>query len=124
LSSWLLGCMSAIIVAALVLAVSTHAVMSIAAAAVIGFACGPIFPWLISLTPKRLGAAHGTNAIGVQIASASIGLTLLPTIVGVIGDELGVGAISWALTAIAALLLAGYRLLERASRTESTSRRS
>jgi fucose permease len=113
LTHWLVGCMTAILLAVVMLAVSSNAMASIAAAAVIGFACGPIFPWLISLTPQRLGAAHSANAIGVQIASASIGLTLIPSTIGVIGDSFGVNTIPFALTAIAALLITGYWLLEK-----------
>lgn len=121
LSAWLFGCMSAICLATLALALSEHAIVSIASAAVIGFACGPIFPWLISLTPQRLGAAHGTNAIGVQIASAAIGLTLLPTTIGVVGDELGVSTIPLGLVAIATLLIVGYALLERVPPSQRAS---
>ncbi len=121
LSRWLFGCMSALVVATIALALSEQAFVSIAAAAVIGFACGPIFPWLISLTPARLGAAHGTNAIGIQIASAAIGLTLLPALVGVIGAESGVNTIPLALTGIALLLVSGYGLLERLSSSRPSS---
>lgn len=119
LPRWLIGCMTAILLATVTLSASSRPAMSIAAAAVIGFACGPIFPWLISLTPQRLGVAHGANAIGVQIASASIGLTLIPTTVGIIGDEIGVNAIPLALLAIALLLMLAYASLEKASKRQA-----
>jgi fucose permease len=85
----------------------------LAASAVIGFACGPIFPWLIAATPQRLGARHGANAIGVQIASAAIGLTLAPTLIGVLGERYGLNAIPWGLMVLAALLLIAFAALER-----------
>ena len=113
---WLVACMSVCLLAALGFSFVSHSVAGIAASAVIGFACGPIFPWLIAETPQRLGARHGANAIGVQIASAAIGLTLAPTLIGVLGDRYGVTAIPWGLTVLAALLLIAFGALERSRR--------
>jgi len=110
---WLMACMGVCLVAALALSFVSHPVTGIAASAVIGFACGPIFPWLIAATPERLGVRHGANAIGVQIASAAIGLTLAPTLIGVLGDQQGVIAIPWGLAALAASLLLAFGALER-----------
>ena len=110
---WLAGCMSVALLATLGLSFISQSATGLAASALIGFACGPIFPWMIAATPQRLGARHGANAIGVQIASAAIGLTLAPTLVGVAGDRYGVHAISWGLTVLAALLLIAFGALER-----------
>jgi fucose permease len=110
---WLAACMSVCLLAAVGLSFVSYSVAGIATSAVIGFACGPIFPWLIAATPQRLGARHGANAIGVQIASAAIGLTLAPTLIGVLGDHEGVTAIPWGLAVLAALLLLAFGALER-----------
>jgi fucose permease len=114
---WLAACMSVCLVAAVGLSFVSHPVAGMAASGVIGFACGPIFPWLIAATPQRLGARHGANAIGVQIASAAIGLTLAPTLIGVLGAHYGVTAIPWGLAALAALLLLTFGALERYPRS-------
>jgi len=116
LARWLFGCMSAILVATIALGMTSNQFLSIAAAALIGFACGPIFPWLISQTPQRLGIEHGANAIGVQISSAAIGLTLAPTLIGIVGDNQGLQMIPWALLTLAALLMGSFFALERISR--------
>jgi fucose permease len=108
--------MSVCLLAAVGFNLVSHSVAGIAASAVIGFACGPIFPWLIAETPQRLGARHGANAIGVQIASAAIGLTLAPTLIGMLGERYGVTAIPWGLTLLAALLLVAFAALERSPR--------
>jgi fucose permease len=113
LSRWLVGCLTAILIGTIALSASSQAGVAIAAGAVIGFACGPVFPWLISLTPARLGAAHAANAIGVQIASASIGLTLLPTTVGIVGTSFGVDSMPVAITGIAILLIVAYFMLQK-----------
>lgn len=112
LSRWLFGAMIVVGLATIALHVGTHASTSIVAGGLIGFACGPIFPWLISETPRRLGAAHGANAIGVQIASAAIGLTLAPTLIGIAADRFGANAIPLGLIVLAALLLAAFFVLE------------
>ncbi len=114
---WLAACMTICLLAAVGLGFVSHSVAGIAASAVIGFACGPIFPWLIAATPQRLGARHGANAIGVQIASAAIGLSLAPTLVGVLGDHYGVTAIPWGLAVLAVLLLLAFGALERCPKT-------
>jgi len=119
LSRALIMSMSAILVATIVLTAIDHPFVSMAAGALIGFACGPIFPWLIAETPQRLGSEHGANAIGVQIASAAIGLTLAPTLIGAVGDSFGVNAIPRGLIAIAALLLVAFVALDRISRARA-----
>jgi fucose permease len=113
IARWLAACMSVCLLAAVGLSFVSHSVAGIVTSAVIGFACGPIFPWLIAQTPQRLGARHGANAIGVQIASAAIGLTLAPTLIGVLGDHQGVTAIPWGLAVLAGLLLLAFGALER-----------
>jgi fucose permease len=57
--------------------------------ALIGFSLAPLFPLLISHTPRRLGAAHAPNAIGFQVAAAGLGLSLLPGLAGVLAESLG-----------------------------------
>jgi fucose permease len=113
IARWLVGCMSICLLTAAGFSFVSHPLAGIAASAVIGFACGPIFPWLIAETPQRLGARHGANAIGVQIASAAIGLTLAPTLIGVLGERYGVTAIPWGLAVLAAMLLLAFGALER-----------
>jgi len=84
-----------------------------------GLACGPIFPTLVAVTPARLGAEHAANAVGFQIASAALGLSLVPWAVGVAASAFGIEVIATLLVAMAALLIVVYRLLERESTTSS-----
>jgi fucose permease len=112
LSRWLFVSMSVTLLATATLLLATHPAASIAASGLIGFACGPIFPWLIAETPRRLGARHGANAIGVQIASAALGLTLAPALVGVLAERAGVTAIPYGLIVLALLMLSAFRALE------------
>lgn len=113
LAHWLSACMIVCVTATLALSFSPHAAIAIGAAVLLGFFCGPIFPWLISETPKRLGVSHGANAIGIQIASAAIGLAIAPTMTGIAGDSIGLHAIPWVLFGLAITLLAAFLTLER-----------
>jgi fucose permease len=112
LSRWLFAAIIAVLLATLALASGARE-LSIVSGALIGFACGPIFPWLIAETPQRLGARHGANAIGVQIASAAIGLSLAPSLIGIFADVHGVDVIPWGLATLAALLLIAFAALDR-----------
>ncbi|HLU08360.1 MAG TPA: MFS transporter, partial [Oceanobacillus sp.] len=44
----------------------------------LGFGQAPIFPVLVSETPRYIGAAHSQNAVGFQVAGAGLGVAGLP----------------------------------------------
>jgi len=64
-------------------------VVSFLGLALIGFCLAPLFPSLISVTPGRVGDAHAANAIGFQVASASLGIAIIPGLAGVLAARLG-----------------------------------
>jgi fucose permease len=70
-----------------------------------GFAAGPIFPTLIGATPARLNARHAANAVGLQVGSAAVGQAMLPSALGVLGDQAGLQALSTALVVIAVTVI-------------------
>ena len=61
--------------------------VSFAALLVLGFAMAPIFPLMITATPLRLGSGDANNAIGFQVAAASLGIGLLPGLAGLLADR-------------------------------------
>jgi len=69
------------------------------------------FPSLIATTPERLGEAHTANGVGLQIAAAVLGQSLLPALVGVLAHHLGLEIIGPALCTAAVVLLALYESL-------------
>jgi fucose permease len=109
-------CASGMFVGAALLLSNLNLIVSLGGAAVLGFACGPFFPLLIAATPQRLGAAHTANAVGVQIASAALGLSVIPSVAGVLADKYGLEMIPWTLTVLAVALIGGHRLLVQVSR--------
>jgi fucose permease len=111
--------MLAVTVGAALVWMDAHSSLTVAGILLAGCACGPIFPTLVATTPGRLGEAHAPNAVGFQIAAAALGLSLLPGVVGMAAGVLGVNAIASFLLAMAVLLMAVYRMLERVSMTSS-----
>jgi fucose permease len=79
--------------------------------ALLGVSLAPIFPSLIATTPERLGAEHTAHGVGLQIAAAVLGQSLLPALVGVLARHLGLEIVGPALCIAAAVLFILYELL-------------
>jgi fucose permease len=77
-----------------------------AALALAGVAAGPIFPSLIGVTGSRVGARHLDNTIGLQVAAAAAGQSLLPTSIGIATDALGFVALGSTLVGASVLVFA------------------
>lgn len=65
--------------------------------AVAGFSYAAVFPMLIASTPTRFGASQSAAVIGWQVSAAAIGYALVPGLVGVLAERLGVMSIGLAL---------------------------
>ena len=63
--------------------------LAIIAFVTIGLGCGPIYPCIIHSTPSNFGAEHSGAIIGIQMASAYIGATFMPSLFGLLGRWLG-----------------------------------
>jgi fucose permease len=63
--------------------------LSVAAAALLGFALAPVFPTLISVTPDRVGHYFAPQAVGFQVAAANIGIATLPGLVALVARRAG-----------------------------------
>jgi len=48
----------------------------------VGLGCAPIFPSLLHETPVNFGAKHSQTIMGMQMASAYVGITLMPFLFG------------------------------------------
>ena len=54
----------------------------------IGLGCAPIYPCVIHSTPKHFGAENSQALIGVQMASAYVGILLMPPFYGVLAEHI------------------------------------
>ena len=61
----------------------------------IGLGCAPIFPSLLHETPRNFGETHSESIMGLQMASAYIGITLMPLIFGKLASYIGYSSLIW-----------------------------
>ena len=80
----------------------------------LGLGCAPIFPALLHETPANFGKQNSQALMGIQMASAYIGTTLMPPLFGLIANSFAIGL----LPAFVLLLAGGMFVL-----TEMVSRR-
>lgn len=80
---------------------------------VIGLGCAPIYPCIIHATPDRFGRNHSQAVIGIQMACAYVGTTLMPPLFGVLSSVLGIGLFAWYLLFFTLLMLIVSERLNR-----------
>jgi len=76
----------------------------------LGFALAPIFPALMSETPRRVGTDVAAHAVGFQVSAATMGVAALPSAAGFLAERFGLGVIGPQLllyTVVLALLHGG-----------------
>ena len=64
---------------------------ALAGLVLIGLGCAPIYPSIIHSTPEHFGASRSQAMIGLEMASAYTGTTLMPPLFGLIANHIGVG---------------------------------
>ena len=81
--------------------------------ALIGFGCAPIYPCVIHSTPTHFGEENSQAVIGVQMASAYVGTTLMPPLFGVIANTISISLLPVYLLIILAGMFFMYEKLLR-----------
>lgn len=72
-----------------------------------GLGCAPIYPSLIHATPERFGPERSQAVIGVEMACAYMGTSLMPPLFGALSARLGMGLFPlFLLTLLAVMALA------------------
>lgn len=66
----------------------------------VGLGCAPIFPCLLHETPNRFGKSKSQAMMGIQMASAYVGTTLMPPLFGLIAQYINIGWFPFFLFAI------------------------
>ena len=88
-------------------------VLSVAGIALIGLGCAPIFPCMIHATPDFFGEARSQAIIGLQMAGAYIGTSLMPPAFGIIARNVSVSLLPLYLTAMLAVTIGSFYALNR-----------
>lgn len=89
---------------------------NVVAVAVVGFAIAPIFPALVSGTSRRVGEHFAANTIGLQMASASVGMAAVPSLIGMLARRLSLEAIPVCLVLVFVVLLGLHGLAQKRRR--------
>ena len=90
------------------------AAVSLAGFVLIGLGCAPVYPCLIHATPTYFGADKSQAVIGIQMACAYVGTSLMPPLLGLIAVHITVSLLPAYLLALLALMTVMHeRLLRR-----------
>ncbi len=82
----------------------------------LGLGCAPVYPCIIHATPLRFGKAKSQAFIGVQMASAYLGTTLMPPLFGLMANHISVGLYPVFLMAMLALMALMHERLVRVTK--------
>ena len=61
----------------------------------IGLGCAPVYPCIIHSTPEHFGEENSQALIGVQMASAYVGICCMPPLFGLIANHISAGLLPW-----------------------------
>lgn len=91
LHSWKIIKLGQIVLSAalLLLVLPSNVYLCAAGMFLIGLGNGPLFPNFNYLTPENFGSEISQSVIGIQMASAYIGIMLAPTLCGLLGQTFG-----------------------------------
>ncbi len=90
---------------ALVLLLPLGQTAAMAGLIILGAGCAPTYPCIIHATPIRFGREKSQAFIGVQMASAYLGTTLMPPLFGLIANHISVGLYPAYMTVILAVMV-------------------
>lgn len=77
----------------------------------IGLGCAPVYPCIIHSTPAHFGAEKSQALIGVQMASAYVGICLMPPIFGLIANHINVALLPIYLLVILVVMTVMHEVL-------------
>ena len=80
---------------------------------ILGLGAAPVYPSIIHATPAHFGKENSQAIVGIQMASAYTGMTLMPPVFGLIGQYVSMGAFPWFM---AVFLVIMVLLLEKVNR--------
>ena len=95
------------------------AAVSLVGFVMIGLGCAPIYPCLIHATPAHFGADRSQAVIGIQMACAYVGTSLMPPLFGLIAGHITVSLLPVYLIALLTLMIVMHeRLIRKTSQQE------
>ena len=89
--------------------------IALAGFVIIGLGCAPVFPSLLHATPDHFGAANSQAIMGVQMACAYIGTSIMPPIFGWIAGHISIRLLPLYLMLLLALMFLMHEMLVKAT---------
>ncbi|MBQ4346168.1 MAG: MFS transporter [Oscillospiraceae bacterium] len=86
-----------------------------------GLGCAPIYPSMLHMTPAFVGKEKSLYLVGIQMASAYLGINFMPTLFGVLHDHVWNGLFPFYLLIFAVLMIVAFRMLCRRARKEESA---
>ncbi len=102
-------------VGVLVLLIPLGKIAAMAGLIILGMGCAPTYPCIIHATPIRFGREKSQAFIGVQMASAYMGSTLMPPLFGLIANHISVGLYPLYMTLILLLMAVMHERVVKAT---------
>ncbi len=84
---------------------------ALAGLVLIGLGCAPIYPGMMHATPHYFGAQNSQSMIGLQAASASAGVCLMPAAFGFLANHISVALMPLYLLILLLVMAAAHRRL-------------
>lgn len=113
-------CMAGAVLSALLIWLNLAPWISFGGIALMGLALAPQFPLLVSATPSYLGQRHAANGVGFQVAAASLGGAIMPSLVGVLARLAGLEVLGPFLFVATLAMAALFEILARSGRMTAT----
>lgn len=82
--------------------------------ALIGLGCAPIYPCMLHETPRRFGEAAAQSLMGLQMASAYLGSTLVPPLIGLLAPALSLWVLPVLLLTLLVMMVFACEYINRA----------
>ena len=79
----------------------------------IGLGCAPIYPCVIHSTPSHFGEENSQAIVGVQMASAYVGICLMPPLFGIIANHISASLLPYYLVVINLVMILMCERLNR-----------
>jgi fucose permease len=105
--------LSIILVGAVILMLPVPPLAALIGLAFVGFGCAPVFPGMLTETPKRFGKRLSQAAIGAQLTGAYTGILVLPMLFGFLATTISMALIPFFLAFLVITMLITTALLNR-----------
>lgn len=115
------GCLSGAAVGMALLWWNPSDTVSFVGLVIYGFMLAPIFALMVTNTQERLGPSHAPNAIGFQVAAASIGAGGIPGLVGILAERSSLEIIPPFFFVLVIIMAVAYTVINRPSHAAAKS---